>query len=87
LTGKERELRGDSDELLEAADELKRLEQQKRGEQYSSSGFHDLGERVERQARHVFNVAAEEREDADAIPSQPSSIDETAPPSAGLADE
>jgi hypothetical protein len=60
VTDEQRRVRDDSDELLDALDDLKRLEKLKRDETYSSPDFHRLANEVEDQARHVFRVAAEE---------------------------
>lgn len=58
-----RDLRGDSERLLRAVDELRALEQEKHRQRVSSQPFHELAERVEAKAREVFRLAGEETED------------------------
>jgi hypothetical protein len=55
-------LRRDSDELLAAVDEIKRLEREKRTEEMSSPRFHEMADEIERRARAVFRYAADELE-------------------------
>jgi transposase len=59
-----RELRGDSERLLKAIDELRDLEEQKRREPMSSAPFRELAEQVEAKAREVYRLADEEADDA-----------------------
>lgn len=56
----ERQLREDSDQLMSSLRELKDLEADKRDEEISTPRFHELAERVEQQARKVFDVATME---------------------------
>lgn len=72
-------VRDDSDTLLAAVDKMKRIEVQKRGEDISSPPFHRLAEDVEAQARHVFDIAANETRDGDRAPSSDVAIDEVPP--------
>ncbi|HKG56450.1 MAG TPA: hypothetical protein VKA85_04335 [Candidatus Limnocylindrales bacterium] len=58
-----RVLRTDSDRLLDAVDELRALEREKRQLDVSSKPFHDLAERVEAKAREVFRLAGQESRD------------------------
>jgi hypothetical protein len=58
-------LREDSDRLLQAVDELRALEREKRLQEVSSAPFHDLAQRVEDKAREVFRLA--EQEEADGL--------------------
>jgi hypothetical protein len=60
-----RVLRTDSDRLLDAVDELRALEREKRTLDVSSKPFHDLAERVEAKAREVFRLAGQETDDGD----------------------
>jgi hypothetical protein len=60
-----RVLRTDSDRLLDAVDELRALEREKRTLDVSSKPFHDLAERVEAKAREVFRLAGQESDDGD----------------------
>jgi hypothetical protein len=76
----ERRVREDSDELLDAVDELKRLERSKRSRNISTPRFHDVADRVEDQARQVFHIAARETIDGDKAGTSDSSIDEIPPP-------
>lgn len=56
-------LRDDSDRLLQAVDELRALEREKRLQEVSSPPFHDLARQVEMKAREVFRLAEEEEID------------------------
>jgi len=58
-----RVLRTDSDRLLDAVEELRALEREKRQLDVSSKPFHDLAERVEAKAREVFRLAGQETDD------------------------
>ena len=66
--------RGGSDKLMQALDQLKRLESERRSHDSSSPAFHDLADRVERQARTVMDLAVQPKGDgsetlrADAAP-------------------
>jgi signal transduction histidine kinase len=60
-----RVLRTDSDRLLDAVDELRALERQKRQLDVASKPFHDLAERVEAKAREVFRLAGQEADDGE----------------------
>lgn len=76
MAGDEGRLRQDSDELLDAVDELRRMERAKRTHDISSPEFHALADRIESQARRVFDVAAHENEEGDALDRMDTSIDE-----------
>jgi len=58
-------LRRDSDELLAAVNEIKRLEREKRTREMSSPRFHEMADEIERRARDVFRYAADELEAGD----------------------
>jgi signal transduction histidine kinase len=53
-------LRDDSDRLLQAVDELRALEREKRLQDVSSGPFHDLARQVEEKAREVFRLAEQQ---------------------------
>ena len=72
-------LRVDSDELLRSLDEMKQLEEQKRGEIVSTDEFHRLADDIERQARHVHELAVGEAVLDDEIPSTETTIEDTPP--------
>jgi hypothetical protein len=55
-------LRRDSDELLTAVDDIRRLEREKRAQDMSSPPFHEMAEQIEQRSRDVFRYAADERE-------------------------
>jgi hypothetical protein len=55
-------LRRDSDQLLAAVNEIRRLEREKRTEEMSSPRFHEMADEIERRARDVFRYAADELE-------------------------
>jgi hypothetical protein len=73
-----RAVRDDSDELLRALDELKRMEQVKREQDISTPRFHELADAVEAQARHVYRVASEESIDGEEAPRSDTSTNEVA---------
>jgi hypothetical protein len=50
-------LRRDSDDLMDALDELKRLESTKRAEPITSDRFHQQARAVDKQARQVLSLA------------------------------
>jgi hypothetical protein len=56
-------LRNDSDRLLQAVEELKALEREKRLVDVSSEPFHDLARQVELKAREVFRLADQQERD------------------------
>jgi hypothetical protein len=59
------ELDTTSRQLLHEIDEMKRLELDKRYEPRSTDEFHELAGKVEQRARHVFDLAHDERAGAD----------------------
>jgi hypothetical protein len=62
-----RVLREDSDRLLEAMEELRSLEREKRGLEISSDGFQAMARRVEEKAREVFRLAEEQQQDGEVV--------------------
>ena len=58
-------IRNDSDDLLGAIDDIRRLEREKREVRMSTPGFHRRAEEIERVARTVFGLAQSEREHGD----------------------
>ena len=72
------EIQDDSDELLRAVDEIRRLESEKRHLRMSTPEFHRTAARIERKAREVFGVAKAQREVGDALRTQSESIEEQA---------
>lgn len=74
-----RQVRDDSDDLLHALEDLKRMEKAKRDTDISTPPFHLLAEEVEAQARHVFRVAAEETIDGNRAPTTDVSTNEIRP--------
>jgi hypothetical protein len=73
------QVRDDSDTLLHALEDLKRMEKAKREKDISTPPFHELAEKVEDQARHVFQVAAEETIDGNRAPTTDVSTNEVRP--------
>jgi hypothetical protein len=55
-----REVRKDSDALLEAVRKLHDLERVKRSQQLSSPEFHEMAREITQRSREVFRIAAEE---------------------------
>jgi signal transduction histidine kinase len=83
-----RVLREDSDRLLEAVEELRSLEREKRGLEISSDRFQVVAKRVEDKAREVFRLAEEQQQDGEVVdrleeeepgPDKAGSIEDTAP--------
>lgn len=74
-----RRVRDDSDELLTALEDLKQMERAKREADISTPPFHVLAEAVEDQARHVFDVAAEETIDGNRASTSDVSTNEVRP--------
>ena len=77
VTDEQRRIRKDSDDLLDALGELKAMEGRKREHDYSTPEFHELAEAVDDQARHVVDLAIQERVDGDDVDRADRSIDET----------
>jgi hypothetical protein len=72
-------IRNDSDELLGAIDDIRRLERQKREVRMSSPEFHRRANEIERVARTVFGLAQSEREHGeDLSDTQENSIEDEA---------
>ena len=60
----------ESDRLMSAVDEIKRLESEKRRLAMSTPEFHQAASRIERMARQVFGIAKAQREVGEALQSQ-----------------
>ena len=56
------ELRGNSDRLLAALDDIKSMEREKRTTEISSPPFHGLADAITDKSREVFRIAAAERD-------------------------
>jgi hypothetical protein len=63
----ELELRGSSDNLVLAAEQLLALEHQKRLAGVTTEGFRELGQLIEHAAQDVVQLAAQERQRADGL--------------------
>ena len=61
------EVQDDSDQLLAAVDEIRRLETEKRQVHMSSPEFHRAADLIERKARAVFGLARAQREVGEAL--------------------
>ena len=59
----QRRLGEDSERLLDALDELRSLEQEKRREPISTPRFHELAEQVTDVASEIFRDASQEEDD------------------------
>lgn len=75
----QRRVRDDSDELLSALDDLKRMEREKRELDISTPPFHERAEAVAKQARHVYDLAAHETVDGNQAPTTDVSTNEVRP--------
>jgi hypothetical protein len=64
-----REVRKDSDALLEAVRELNDLEREKRMQQVSTPEFHAMARQITERSREVFRLAAEEERAGDEVES------------------
>ena len=60
----------ESDRLMRAVDEIKRLESEKRRLPISTPEFHRVAARIERMARQVFGIAKAQREVGEALQSR-----------------
>jgi hypothetical protein len=74
----EQDLVAPSDALLDAVDDLKGLEREKRRVHISTPDFHQLAEEIEAKSRDVFRLAADERRLADRTETSDVSIDDVA---------
>ena len=78
----------DSDHLLTAVDEIRRLELEKRKVPMSTPEFHVRADDIERRSRAVFGLAAAEREHGEALSeTQDRSIDDEAAEDEAAEDE
>lgn len=68
MTHEHRKVRIDSDHLIAELDQLKRMELDKRNQDFSSPAFHHLAEDVTRQAEQVWRTAHGEEDDGDDVP-------------------
>jgi hypothetical protein len=64
-----------SNEILEAVDELRAMEQQKRSEDISTPPFHELADAIKDKSREIFRIADEQRQLGETIPTTDESID------------
>jgi hypothetical protein len=76
---KTQQISQDSDELMDALSEMKRLEGQKRTEEFSSPPFHDLAQRVTEQSRRVFEVASREQREGEDVEQTGDTINDESP--------
>ena len=76
MTDEQRQLRDDSDDLMEALDDMKRMEVEKRDKEISTAEFHELADAIEDRSRDVFRIAADERRIGDASPTTGDSIED-----------
>jgi hypothetical protein len=79
VSNEHQQVRTDSDRLLGALDELKRMERRKRDEEFSTPEFHELADDVEDQAREVFRIASVEAADGEDAPKSSASINDVQP--------
>jgi hypothetical protein len=79
-----RELRKDSDALLQAVRELHDLELEKRREEISTPEFHDKAREITDRSRDVFRIAADEERAGDEIESPQDMTTDDVSPWSGL---
>ncbi len=72
-----REIARASNRLLQAVDELKALETDRREETISTPPFHRLADDVKAKSREIFRMADDQQVLAERTPTQDRSIDET----------
>ncbi len=65
-----------SDEILQAVDDLRQMEAQKRSEPISTPEFHRLAEDITRKSRDVFRIALDEEQLGDESARGPETIDD-----------
>ena len=78
--GPAREVRRDSDALLEAVRELHDLEREKRAQEISSPEFHAMAREITNRSREVFRTAADEERAGDELESTLDTTTDEVPP-------
>jgi hypothetical protein len=76
MTDAKRDLAQRSNQILDAVDELKKLEKDKRGETISTPGFHRLAEAVTQKSREIFEMAYRQEAVGDRTDTTDESIEE-----------
>jgi hypothetical protein len=76
VSDQQRDLARRSDRLLEAIDDLHRLESEKRREVISSPPFHRLAEAITKKSREIFHMAYRQESVGDATETTDESIEE-----------
>lgn len=66
-----------SDELLRALTELRDLERRKRDKTISTPEFHELADRIDARSKHIFRIAAAEREMGESLDTQTGAENDT----------
>jgi hypothetical protein len=72
------QLRQESDDLMEAVDDVRRLERRRRTEAISTPRFHELGDRIEERSRDVFRLAQAEESTGNNIETSDVTIEDVA---------
>lgn len=80
MTDDKRDLSDLSTRLLREAEEMQRLEREKRGLPISSPEFHRVADEVEVRARNVFSIASEEEQVGDLTVRSEETIDDVPRP-------
>jgi hypothetical protein len=74
MTDQKRDLARRSDKILEAIDDLRRIEKDKRAETISTPPFHRLAEAVTQKSREIFEMAYRQEAVGDATETTNESI-------------
>lgn len=72
------QLRMESDELMEAVEDVRSLERRRRTEAISTPQFHELGDRILERSRDVFRVAQDEESTGNSVETSDVTIEDVA---------
>jgi len=65
-----------SNQILQAVEDLRSMEQEKRGEDISTPPFHELADAIKDKSREIFRIAEDQRQIGESIPTGHESIDD-----------
>ena len=83
VRARQRDLDDHSNEILQAVDDLRSMEQQKRREDISTPPFHELADEIKAKSQEIFRIADEERQLGESLPTGDVSIDDVETERAG----
>ena len=76
VRARKHELGEHSNEILQAVEDLRTMEQRKRGEDISTPPFHELADEIKAKSQEIFRIADEERQLGESVPTGNESIDD-----------